>query len=682
MKLKPSQRNTQAGAAAGALTLFTLVWNGLVWGLLMPEQGAPIWFKGLFVAAGALVALATVAAWRNRLRGGGVTLRLEQDPVPHGVPTTAYFTLRKPLALQVWTLDVMLDTAKGPQSGFGRVWEGSFPATTVPSVVAGEIVVQEVKVEFNLPADLPSTQDKDFRASLELHGDDLSWRFDIQTRPGTASELTFHSEARAWGSAPVISPREPLDGQKARTHLLARLVWVRRAVQLLAWGVFAWFAWDFTQPLWREAPAINRLVTELWSQVGAQDTEAKKDGKRPQINTGPSTGAGTSAFPLTISNWLIDDWRYRAHLEASAQVEEGRLRVRIQRLQLMPVNPCKGPDDCQITGVGLLLSQDVGGNVQTLAQSDNLPWAVDLAAVRRAELRDGEWVLALPERLPASGDVRLKLVVQAARKDPETGKASASWVYPSHGNHLALQSALMAADTTAAEPCDQLATLQAAVRAACHTQVALLLSSSKPLPQRELDRLLIEAILHFSDESVALLLEAGASANAVDPKRPAYSALGLVAAGNQQLVLAQLILAGANVNQLAENDQQQFVTPLILALSRDSAAAVALLLEAGALLHNKDLNGWTVMHIAAFEGATESMAVLVKAGGDVNQKARGYRQQTAFHTALQFAPQATIEAMLSAGADIRIADDQGENACGWARFFQRPAVIEALVCPA
>ena len=156
---------------------------------------------------------------------------------------------------------------------------------------------------------------------------------------------------------------------------------------------------------------------------------------------------------------------------------------------------------------------------------------------------------------------------------------------------------------------------------------------------------------------------------------------GLAAAGNQSETVNRLLAAGADVNQLAENDQQQLVTPLTQALRYDAAPAVALLLGAGALLHNKHLNGWTVMHIAAFEGATDSMAVLVAAGGDVNEKTAVYRQQTAFHTALQFAPQATIEAMLAAGADADIADDQGENACGWARFFQRSAAIQALVCP-
>lgn len=657
----------------------------MVWGLLMPEKGAPTLFKAVFVIAGLLVSLGAVISWRDRLRGGGASLRLEQDPVPHGVPTTAYFTLRKPLALEVWTLDVVLDTAKGPQSGFGRVWEGSFPATTVPSVIAGQIVVQEVKVDFTLPADLPSTQDKDFRATLVLKGDGLSWRFNIQTRPGTASELTFHSDARAWGSAPIESPREPLDVKQGASDRLGRLVWVRRVVQLLAWAVFAWFAWDVAQPILREVPAISRFVAQQWplgrSSAGHGDGAPAQGSERAQKSI--SVQADTEAFPITITNWLTDGWRYRAHLQATAKVEQGSLRVRIQRLRLMPVNACKGAGDCRITGVGLLVSHDAGGSFRTLAQSENLPWPLDLAEARKAERREGEWMLKLPEALP-EGDVRLKLVVQAERTDPKTGKLGASWVYPSNGNHLALRLALAKASGSrlgaSENPCEGLESLQAVVRAGCGERLADLLDSRQTLDQASLDAALVDAVVHFNEAAVPRLLQAGASPNAKDPGKPSHTPLVWAAAGNQTDTMEALVQAGADVHHRAVSEDEQIITPLTLALKRDAADAVAYLLDAGASLHNKKLNGWTVMHIAAFEGATDSLGVLVAAGGDVNEKARGYRQQTAFHTALQYAPQTTIEAMLRAGADISITDDQGEDACGWAKFFRRSDAIQGLVC--
>ena len=680
MTLKPaSKRSTRAGAGAVFLTLFTLVWNAMVWGILVPDLGAPFWFKAVFVACGVLVGLGAAAAWRNRIRGSEVSLRLEEDPVPHGVPTTAYFTLRKPLALHVWTLDVTLDTAKGPQSGFGRVWEGSFPATTVPSVIAGEIVVQEVKVEFTLPADLPSTQERGFRAGLVLKGDGLSWRFDIQTRPGTASELTFHSDARAWAPAPVESPREALEMGQTRPGRPGVVGWVRRTMQLLVWGAVAWFAWDFAQPFLREMPVVGRYVTQLWPKgKSAADQSAQ-----PRMAVGADTGA--AAFPVTLGNWLMDDWRYRAHLQAHAQLEQDTLRVHIERLQLMPVSACKGASDCRITAVGLLLSHEAAGGFRTLAKSEHLPWAVDLGEVGRAERRDGEWLLKLPATLP-EGDVRLKLVVQAERTDPDTGKRGSSWMYPSHGNFLALQMALAQAGGASFwasdNPCEGMTSVSSAVRAGCNGQLAALLDDGPALDSTALDAALIDAVLHFNEAAVPRLLQAGANPNATDSRKPSHTALVWAAAGNQLDAMKALVAAGADVRHRAVSRDEQIIMPLTLALKRDAADAVAYLLKAGAQLNNNDLNGWTVMHIAAFEGATESMAVLVEAGGDVNQRAQGYRQQTAFHTALQYAPQATIEAMLAGGADAAITDDRGENACGWAKFFQRPAAIQALVCGA
>jgi hypothetical protein len=679
LTLKPaSKRSTRAGAGAVFLTLFTLVWNAMVWGILVPDLGAPFWFKAVFVACGVLVGLGAAAAWRNRIRGSEVSLRLEEDPVQHGVPTTAYFTLRKPLALHVWTLDVTLDTAKGPQSGFGRVWEGSFPATTVPSVIAGEIVVQEVKVEFTLPADLPSTQERGFRAGLVLKGDGLSWRFDIQTRPGTASELTFHSDARAWAPAPVESPREALESGQVHAGRSGSGGWVRRVVQLLFWGAVVWFGWGLAQPYLRhlrELPVVGRDVSQQWSQTVAS---LEQSAPPPMAVNGTVDAA---AFPITIGNWLMDDWRYRAQLQAQARLEQGALRVQIERLQLMPVSPCKGASDCRITAVGLLLSHETAGGFRTLAKSALLPWAVNLGEVGRAELDAGEWRLALPVTLP-EGDVRLKLVVQAERIDPETGQRGPSWVYPSHGNHLVLQMALARAGGASNDPCQGMASVSAAVRAGCDGRLVELLQGEAAADQKTLDAALIDAVLHANQAAVPRLLQAGASPDAKDSRQPSHTALVWGAAGNQMAAVEALVAAGADVHHRDVSRNEQIITPLTLALKRDAAEAVAHLLKAGARLDNNDLNGWTVMHIAAFEGVTKSMAVLVEAGGDVNQRAQGYRQQTAFHTALQYAPQATIEAMLAGGADAAITDDRGENACGWAKFFQRPAAIQALVCGA
>ncbi|HEY9095113.1 MAG TPA: ankyrin repeat domain-containing protein, partial [Hydrogenophaga sp.] len=612
--MKTSQNNTQAGGGAAVLTLFAVFWNAIVWGLLVPERGAPLWFKGLFVLAGLLVAVGAVVSWRHRIRGGGASLRLAQDPVPHGVPTTVHFHLRKPQPMQNWTLDVLLETSQGPQSGFGRVWEASVPVTAAPSVVAGEILVQALNAEVTLPADLPSTQDKDHRASLVLKGNGLSWRFAIETRPGTASELAFHSGAPNLGSVsmPTLgeknSLRERWDARKTDAQHGGQSLKVRRVVHVLGWVFFAWLAWDFSQSFLREVPELGRLVSQYWPGRTAPDparvgvAEAGKEG-------GP-TWMTSEPFPITVTNWLTDGWRFRAHLQATGQLEQGRLRVRIERLSIMPVSPCNGSTDCRITQVGLLLSHDPGGNFNILAQSESLPWAVDLAQVHRAQRTDGEWVLTLPPELPL-GDVRLKLVVQGEKIDPKTGKPGPFWVYPSGGNHLALREMVTQAagrhSGNRASACEHLDSLQAVVRAGCEARLADLLQRESGFTQASLDAALVDAVLHFNERAVPRLLAAGASPNAKDPRKPSHTALTWAAAGNQLQAVQALLQAGADVNHREVSRDKQIITPLTLALKRDSAEAVSVLLQAGAVWRDVDLNGWTVMHIAAFEGASDSL---------------------------------------------------------------------------
>jgi hypothetical protein len=47
---------------------------------------------------------------------------------------------------------------------------------------------------------------------------------------------------------------------------------------------------------------------------------------------------------------------------------------------------------------------------------------------------------------------------------------------------------------------------------------------------------------------------------------------------------------------------------------------------------------------------------------------------------LQFGDFETASTLLKLGADPLFKDNQGENACGWAKFFKRNEKIQALVC--
>lgn len=655
-----SQRHTRAGAGAWFLTVFSVVWNAMVWALLMPSD-APTWFKVAFGLAGGLVVWGSVVAWRHRIRGGGLDLHLSQDPVPHGVPVEARFTLNKPLAVDTWTLNALVETSEGPQSGFGEVWKGDFPLTTVPAMVDGVVGVQSLQATFALPVDVPSTLDRHFRAKLTLQGDALTWSFALRTRPAMASELAFHEGASA-PAAVVTLPAMSAEDLSRVDRFHRWVPWLKWGVHAVVLGFLGWQAWSIVRPLIMDRPGALATPTEMSIAEGALST---------QIDT--------AAFPITLGNWLINDWRFRAHLEGVAEVHQGELRVRVSSLALMPVNACTVAGDCRIEGVGLLLAQEGGEHFRTLAESELLPWPVDLAEQRRVLRRDGVWVLKLPDVLPRDG-VRLKLVAKSTRTDPQTGQAVEAWVYPSHGNHLALHRALTLAappGATVSDPCERMASASDAVQATCNERLSALLDGRS---QSERDALLIDAIAHFNRDAVPLLLGAGANANATVPNQPGPTALGMAAAGNQIDSVAALLKAGADVNRRLSNDDGVIIMPLTQALRRDSAHAVEALLLAGASLENGDPKGGTVMNIAAYEGATHSIPLLVKGGGNVNERTPVGRQQIALHTALQHAPKATIEAFLAAGASLTETDHQGENACGWARFFKRSAEIQQLVC--
>lgn len=658
-RIKSSQSSANAGEGAWALTVIALACNAIVWRRVVPDAAVPALVKAVFVLVGALLVLLCAVVWRSRMFGGGAGLALSQDPVAHGLPNLATFTLSRPLDVATWTVEALVETSEGQQSGFGQVWRGRFAATPQFTMVGGQTVTQAVTAAFTLPVDVPSTQDKHFRATLTLKGGaNLGWRYSLQTRPASASELAFQGDA---ARAPRFGPAlEPLEPSEPSALMRPRVVWLRRGLQLVMVGVFAWFAWDFAQS----------VFTDNAAQYGTPN------------NLSPP-GHDTGTFPVTVSNWLVNDWAYRAHLEGDAEVRAGWLRVTIKRLMVMPINRCPQPGDCQIESVGLLLSQDTKDHFNTLAESGSIPWRVDLREVRRASLGGGEFLMQLPAALP-DGDVRLKLVVRSKRRDATTGEVSTASVYPSHGNHLALQQALAHQAAQAApsdpptDPCNKLVTAEEAVKASCNPRVVELLRGHTPM---ELDALLIAAVQHFNMDAVALLLDAGASPNATEPDNPSHTVLGLAASGNQLHSVELLLKAGANVNHRVVNEDGVAIMPLTQALRRDPAAAVARLLQAGATLHNDDPKGWTVISVAAFEGATESMPALAAAGADMNERTTADRQQTAFLTAVQHAPQATIEAMLAAGAKPNLTDSRGENACGWSKFFKRSGAIQALVCP-
>lgn len=185
---RSSQSSSRAGSGAISLIFFTLVWSGfllLMWRAQAFERG-PLWIW-LFPLFGLLLACIAVIQLRERLYGGRVRLKLSQDPVPHGVPIKADFTLDKPLTAQHWQVEITLYANAKNSSNSTLLWSQDFAAhSTMPNRVSAQVM---------LPAEQPSTQASQERLyyaiTMTLRGAGTSWTFNLVTRAATVAERGF-----------------------------------------------------------------------------------------------------------------------------------------------------------------------------------------------------------------------------------------------------------------------------------------------------------------------------------------------------------------------------------------------------------------------------------------------------------------------------------------------------------
>jgi Ankyrin repeats (3 copies) len=671
--IKYSQRTSSVLSIAIFATLLALFWNGIVFGLLL-QSSAPLAFKTIFAVIGLCFAFATVKIWRDYLLGSKVQLKLKNDPVPIGIKAVANFELSKAVSTSNWSVEAKFEQQEKDSDDelhFRTLWRQTFPAHRLSERV--------VNAEFIFPNDYSHDKKNhsnvQCKRTLTLKADKLSWDFLLETRDATSSEQIFESQdlASIGSNLPTYTPADIEKSKKYRTRFQIASV---AAFILIAITQFSSF-FDFD------------LVGRAKAKVGLGAY---------------SSQVTTDEFDVLVTNYLMNNWAFRGRLVGKGRVSNGTLRVQLESLEIQATNECKGEDKrCEISSVLLLLSDDEGGSFSTKAASEPVPINVQLRDITRwslpSELIGKELVL----QLPASIDIdtmRLKLEIRTAAD---------STVYPDSGPYLALHRALAKANRQQ-DPCEKITDKHTLVLAGCGQQlealhgkplgiVASLSASSQQawlatrqyasklglgtMPKADvetLDNLLLEAIQSENFTTAQILLKLGASPNAEDSYQVGSTALGYAAATKNVQLVEQLIQAGAKVDERKLNDRGQIVTPLTQALRADAANTIEHLIKAGASIHTNDPAGWTPMHIAAYESSKLSLEVLVKAGADVNELTPAYRQQNVLQTALQFGDFETASTLLKLGADPLFKDNQGENACGWAKFFKRNEKIQALVC--
>jgi Ankyrin repeats (3 copies) len=665
-----SQTNSNAGGTAiWFLTVFILIWDSMVFGFVVPARNMPFWFKSIFVGMGLLVTVATVFAWRNRIIGGSAKLQLSADPVPHGTYVNAKFKLAKPIEASLWSVEAVLAT-KGDDH-YHVVWSQTFAAQKIDTL--------QIEAKFAYPID-HSPKYSEYNAKLTheltLKADSIRWQFELNARDATEKEMLFE-----WLDLTTLGSNQP-------TFTPATIEKWKGRVGILKFVVPCLFVLFFVYQI---ASIFDfNLISRAKAQVGLGAY---------------SSQVSTEEFDVRVTNSLQYHRSLRVRLVGKGRVVNGEFRVRVDELDIQPNSACRErAKSCEVASVTLLLSQDGDGNFSTQVKSAPLDVNLQLQDITHWSLPAERVGTELVMKLPPSVDVdtmRLKLEIRAA---------DGSTVYPEGGPYLALHRAL-AKVAGQKDPCEKISSKLSLVKAGCDQQLQAshgkpsgLISSISALGQRAwfatrqfaaklglgsapkadeeaLDNLLLEALMNENFASANALLAMGANPNTEDTYQVGRTVLGYAAASKDMAMVDRLLQAGAKADASKRNELGQFLSPLTQAIRADAANTVAQLISAGASVRTDDPSGWTPMHIAAYESSKLSLAVLVKAGGDVNERTPAYRQQNVLQTALQFGDIETVSTLLKLGADPLFKDNKGENACGWAKFFKRNEKIQAMVCP-
>lgn len=180
-------------------------------------------------------------------------------------------------------------------------------------------------------------------------------------------------------------------------------------------------------------------------------------------------------------------------------------------------------------------------------------------------------------------------------------------------------------------------------------------------------------------EMVHVLLDAGADVNGApdDLLKPIHEAAKAyrhmldtsfpTASEAEYLEIIEVLLAaGADINARDFNNS----TPLLIAAGNDVPAIVELLIERGADIEAQNVIGWRPLHNATAElEVSGTVAPLLAAGAEVN--VRTIYGETPLHFAASGKSYDEVAMLITAGADVNAADENGATAMMRATLYER-----------
>ena len=175
--------------------------------------------------------------------------------------------------------------------------------------------------------------------------------------------------------------------------------------------------------------------------------------------------------------------------------------------------------------------------------------------------------------------------------------------------------------------------------------------------------LLMVAVQFGREDITRLLIQKGADVNAID-KLGSTSLIEAAHRGGNYPIVKMLLDAGADVNQASNGG----FTPLMAACGRGHSEVAKLLLANGANTEAHSTNNATAL-IDAVTANLETVTVLLDAHANVNVQCKD--GTTALMIAINHNAYKIADALIRAGADLKLQDNKGRTAYDYASHNRR-----------
>ncbi|KAL8965609.1 MAG: hypothetical protein Q9183_003764 [Haloplaca sp. 2 TL-2023] len=173
-------------------------------------------------------------------------------------------------------------------------------------------------------------------------------------------------------------------------------------------------------------------------------------------------------------------------------------------------------------------------------------------------------------------------------------------------------------------------------------------------------------------DSVVLLLKHGASINV--PNQVNAQPIHLAAQTGNTTTIQALVKEGADVNAMVDRTQ---MTPIHYAAEyQDDSQQIQSLAELGAQIDGRDYLGWTPLHWASWRGHVLSSSALLDCGADVNAKTLD--GNAAIMLAVANNSHQCVRLLLEAGADCSVVRDSQWNILHYAAIGGSVETLRSL----